>query len=75
MPTFGRQRYRGVKVTDYDYQLEATEKPDETLMKARFTYYLENSARLRTLDTRGLWWYDERSKSWFLEGSPPKFGP
>ena len=75
VPKLDSRRYRGVKVTDYQYRLEATGTPGETLMNARFTYYRENSARLRTLDTQGLWWYDEKSGAWFLEGAPPDFGP
>jgi len=75
VPKLDPRRYRGVKVTDYEYRLEATGRPGETLMSVRFTYYRENSARLRTLDTQGLWWYDEKNNSWFLEGAPPNFGP
>ena len=74
-PRLDPRSYRGVKITDYDYQLIATGRPGETLTKARFTYYMENSARVRSLETQGLWWYDEKSKTWFLEDTAPEFGP
>lgn len=71
-PAVDPDLFRGVKVTDYKVDLAPVDT-GRVLMNARFSYYLENTATVRRLDYRGLWWYDTAGGGWRLDGPAPDF--
>ncbi len=71
-PAVGADTFTGVKVTDYQVELVPVNDA-EVMMSARFSYYLENTATVRRLEYRGLWWFDESRRGWRLDGPAPEF--
>jgi len=67
-----RARYRGLNVTGYRIEVVPVGAA-EALMTVRFSYFRDDSASVRELVHRGLWWYDEELAGWFLEGELPRF--
>ena len=64
----------GVRVVQHEVRIgAASEEATEANMVAVFTYHLDDSTRVRVLSQNAIWWYDEATQAWFLEGSLPNF--
>ncbi|MCP5152473.1 MAG: hypothetical protein H6983_03810 [Ectothiorhodospiraceae bacterium] len=67
-------RLEGVRVMSHDYRIEAPDaEASEAWMTARFEYSAPSSARVRTVTQRAMWYWDEASGAWYLDGSLPEF--
>ncbi len=65
---------KGVRVMSSDYRINATsEDAVEAEMVAVFTYQLEDSASVMTANQRALWWYDNDTQRWYLDGTKMPF--
>ena len=50
-----------------------SEDETETVFPVKFSYYHTNSATVRTLNDRQVWWYADEEKVWLLDGNLPDF--
>jgi len=64
----------GVRVTHYDYEIAANGPTAvEATMTSRFDYYTPTSATIKKLRQIGIWWFDNTTKNWYLDGTLPQF--
>lgn len=73
-PVVNLDALKGVRVTSEDYLL-AAEDPDatEARMRADFEYQRADSATVRKVRQEVLWWWDEGTEQWYMEGTLPEF--
>lgn len=65
-----------IKVTKYEIDsLVLSEEGDEAVVVAEITYYHERINDVKTLKDQQLWWQDEETGRWYVDGGLPNFEP
>jgi hypothetical protein len=65
-----------IRVTKYQVlTVEINEENQEATVKAEITYYHERVNSVKTIIDQQLWWRDEESNQWFLDGKLPDLKP
>ena len=63
-----------VRVTQYEYAIDARQPgAPEARMTASFEYYYLDTRSVRKTYQQSLWWWDEKSKSWYMDDNLPSF--
>lgn len=67
-------RYEAYRVTGYE-ELGSTLSADqnESVNVVLFRFYHAETGSVHKLRQTQLWWYDEESRSWYLDGTLPDF--
>ena len=64
----------GLKVTHYDYAIDAaSEESEEALMTTKFDYYFEDTLVVKNVYQQVTWWWDPEVENWFMDGELPEF--
>ncbi len=67
-------RYEGVKITSYNNVTEGmADSGLESRVVTVIAYYRQDTGVLREIRYEQVWWYDEESGRWFLNGTLPDF--
>lgn len=67
-------KLEGLKVTHYDYAIDAaTEEAEEALMTTKFDYYFEDTLSVKSVYQQVTWWWDPEVENWFMDGELPEF--
>lgn len=65
---------RNIRVTQYStVRMLVAEDGREVQVDADISFYHEESAAVHTLRDHQVWWFDEASRRWLLDGSLPDF--
>lgn len=65
-----------IRVTKYQVlTVEIDDEKNEALVRAEITYYHERVNSVKTVTDQQLWWQDEESGQWFLDGTLPELKP
>ncbi|MDX1434723.1 MAG: hypothetical protein R3286_19950 [Gammaproteobacteria bacterium] len=74
MPKPDLDALEGIKVTQYDYAIDAAAPgATEARMTAAFEYYYVDTRVVRKTYQQSLWWWDTDHQVWFMEGNLPDF--
>lgn len=65
-----------IRVTKYQVlTVEINDENQEAFVKAEITYYHERVNSVKTIIDQQLWWKDEESNQWYLDGVLPDLKP
>ena len=65
-----------IKVTKYEIKsLIISEEGDEAVVIAEITYYHERVNDVKTIEDQQVWWKNEETGQWLVDGGLPKFDP
>ena len=65
-----------IKVTKYEIKsVVLSEEGDEAAVTAVISYYHERTTAVKTIEDNQLWWKDEESGHWYVDGGLPNFEP
>ncbi len=70
----GREILENIRVASYEVISQGmADDRSEARVLAAISFYHVESGIVRHMRDEQVWWYDEQSKSWFLEGDLPNF--
>lgn len=70
------QSLQEIRVTKYQILTVAIDdEKQEATVNAEITYYHERVNSVKTVTDKQLWWKDDESNSWFLDGMLPDLKP
>ena len=65
-----------IKVTRYEIKsVVLSEEGDEAAVIAEISYYHERTNAVKTIEDNQLWWRDDESGQWYIDGGLPNFEP
>ena len=68
--------YKEIRVTKYQITtVNFNQEQTEAVVTAEISYYHERVNNVKTISDNQVWWRDENSGSWFLEGELPPLEP
>ena len=72
------QYLKEIHVTRYDVTIqeptgENIEDPKQIAVVAEIDYYHDSTFRVKSIRHQQLWWYDDLTERWFLDGDLPDF--
>lgn len=66
--------FKEIRVTSFRItRRELSSDKAQGIVTAAIEYYHERESRIRTLNDRQKWWFDEKQETWYLEGDLPVF--
>lgn len=68
--------YQEIRVTKYQIStVNFNEEQTEAVVTAEISYYHERVNNVKTINDEQVWWRDEDSGKWYLEGDLPALTP
>ena len=65
-----------IRVTKYQMKsVVLSEEGDEAAVTVTISYYHERTNAVKTIEDNQLWWRDEESGNWYVDGGLPTFDP
>lgn len=73
-PPVDEQRLKDVHVTRFETSsIIMDDEKKEARVKISYSYYFDANPVVREATATQLWWFDETSEHWFLDGGLPEF--
>ena len=68
-----KERFKNIKVTSYEVTGIESSTALKNIVMVKVKYYHEQHARIRSLEDKQEWHFDETSEAWYISSSLPNF--